>query len=97
MLYVKIIALLPALIFIYQLFSYAVSRQTEDRQGTCFGMGIVYSSIGITCLVFHDIFFVFLGLVLFMFGLILLSKSLDRRDKKIFIDRYQEDTGEKDG
>lgn len=89
MLYLKILCLLMFFAMIFQMYNYATSRQREEKQKICRGLGILLFSIGIVCLVFHDSFSVFSGLLLMMFGFRLIAQGLDRLDKKTYIDRYK--------
>ncbi len=91
MLYLQIFFAIPIVIISTQLYWYATSRTGTSRQSSCRALGIVYTTCGIGSLVFHSIFFAFLGLYLLMLGLLLISRGLDRLDKKIYIDRYAED------
>lgn len=91
MLYLELFIFLPLLAFFYQLYKYADTRKGMSRQKACLALGIAYSSTGTVFLVFRSLFFAMAGLVLFMLGLRLLAKGLDRKDKKIFIDRFEED------
>ena len=88
--YVKLLILLPLFAVIYQMYSYATTRQREERQSVCRGMGIMLLSLGIVSLVTRDYFFVLAGLALMMIGFRLIAHGLDRLDKKTFIDRYNE-------
>jgi hypothetical protein len=88
--YVKFLILLPWFALIYQMYSYAVSRQGEEKQRTCRGMGIALFTLGIVSLVSRDFYFVCSGFILMMIGFRLIAHGLDRLDKKIFIDRYSE-------
>jgi len=86
----KILLLVTLLTVIYQIYSYAVTRKREEKQRVCRGLGIVLFSVGVVTLVTRDTFFVFSGIFLMMLGFRLLAHSLDRLDKKIFIDRYDD-------
>jgi uncharacterized membrane protein len=86
--YVKMLILLPFFAVIYQMYSYAVSRQREEKQRVCRGLGIILFSIGSASLVSRDYLFVFTGLILMMSGFRLIAHGLDRLDKKVFIDSY---------
>jgi len=88
MLYVKLLLLLPFFAVIFQIYSYAVTRQREERQSVCRGLGIMLLTVGITSLVTRDYLFVFAGFILMMIGFRLIARGLDRLDKKIYIDRY---------
>ena len=90
MLYVKYLILLPCFALIYQMYSYAVSRQGEEKQRVCRGYGILLFSLGIVSLVSRDFFFVSSGFILMMIGFRLIAHGLDRLDKKVFIDSYYE-------
>jgi hypothetical protein len=47
-------------------------------------------TLGIIALVFKSAPFAFFGLILMMFGFRLLARALDRLDKRIFIDRFED-------
>jgi len=86
----KLLVLFTILTVIYQIYSYAVTRKREEKQNICRGLGIALFSVGVVTLVTRDTILVFTGLFLMMLGLRLIAHSLDRIDKKIFIDRYDE-------
>jgi hypothetical protein len=86
----KLLTLLTILAVIYQIYSYAVTRKREEKQRICRGLGIALFSIGAASLITRDTVMVFTGMFLMMLGFRLLAYSLDRIDKKIFIDRYDE-------
>ena len=88
--YVKFIFLLSLFAVIYQMYNYAITRQREEKQRACRGLGIILFSIGVTSLVSRDYFFVFSGLILIMIGFRLIAHGLDRLDKTTYIDRYNE-------
>lgn len=90
--YLEILIILPLLVLCYQLYSYSVSGEGRERQARCQGLGIAFMSCGIVALAFKSAPVAFFGLVLMMFGFRLLAKGLDRLDKKIFIDRCEDDT-----
>ena len=69
------------------MFSIFLSIQQQERSQK---LGIFFMTAGILALVFRSAPFSFFGLVLMMFGFRLLAKSLDRLDKKTFIDQYKE-------
>jgi hypothetical protein len=92
MLYLQIFLAIPIVIMSTQLYLYGASRTGAIRQSTCRGLGIAYTTGGVVSLVFHSAFFAFLGFYLIMLGLLLISRGLDRLDKKIFIDSYAEDS-----
>jgi hypothetical protein len=89
--FIENIFLLSLLIVFYQFYTYSVSRKALEKQSSCQKLGIVYSTLGVLCLVIHDVSFVVAGFILTMLGLRLIAHGLDRIDKKIFIDRLDED------
>ncbi len=91
MYYISLFFFLPLFAFFYQLYKYADTRLGIEKQKACIALGITYSTVGTVILVFRDLFLVVAGFVLMMLGLRLIAKGLDRQDKKIFIDRFEED------
>jgi hypothetical protein len=47
-------------------------------------------SAGIAALAYKSVPFAFFGIILMMFGFRLIAKGLDRLEKKVFIDRFEE-------
>lgn len=92
--YLKFLIFPMSLVFLFQLYSYAIGRQGVERQNTCRSLGIIYFTFGVISLVSHDYLLVCTGLILMMFGFRLMSYGLDRLDKKIFIDRYKPSSSE---
>lgn len=88
--YLEILLALPVLIICYQMYSFAAKRSGAEMQKSCRLLGIIYMAIGITLLILREPVFVFTGLILMMFGFRLIAKGLDRLDKTIFIDRYND-------
>ncbi len=88
MLYLQIFLAIPIVIISTQLYWYAVSRTGTSRQSSCRSLGIVYTTVGIGCLIFRSTFTAFLGFYLIMLGLILISRGLDRLNKHIYLDKY---------
>lgn len=86
----EILMLLPLMIICFQVYSFSVSRSGAEKQSRCQVLGVIYMAIGIVALVFHKPLFVLTALVLIMMGLRLIAHGLDRIDKKVFIDRYNE-------
>lgn len=89
--FVEVLFVVPVIMIAYQIYSFSISRTGVEKQQRCQKLGITYMSIGIVSLAFHSIVFVLAGLVLIMFGFRLMASGLDRLDKKVFIDRYDED------
>jgi hypothetical protein len=88
MMIVKLFVLLPLIAVTGQMYSYAVTRQKEEKQKVCRALGITFFSLGTVSLVSHEVLYVFAGLFLMMVGFRLIAHGLDRLDKKVFIDRY---------
>lgn len=89
---VNLMILLPLSILFWQAYCYAVSKKGEEKQQSCMSLGIAYTTAGIAFLVFRSIPFAFAGFFLIMMGLRLIAHGLDRIDKKIFIDKFEEDS-----
>ena len=89
--YVESLIVLPLLVVAYQLYSYSVHGEGRQTQDKCQNLGIAFMTVGIMALVFKSAPFAFFGLILIMFSFRLLARGLDRLDKKIFIDRYEEE------
>jgi uncharacterized membrane protein len=94
MLYIKFLIVPMFLVFWFQLYSYAIGRQGEERQTTCKILGIFSFTLGVLSLLTHDYLLVSTGLILMMFGFRLMSYGLDRLDKKVFIDNYKPSSSE---
>lgn len=88
---VQLVVSLVLFVILYQYYSYATTSKGVERQKRCQAAGIVYLTLGICVMVFKTVVSVFGGLVLIMFGLRLIAHGLDRIDKKIFIDHYDDD------
>ncbi len=78
--------LLPFWVLCAQFAFHATSLKGVEKQKECRTIGIVCTTIGIVSLVTRDILFVMSGLALIMIGLRMMAISLDRIDKKTFID-----------
>ncbi len=91
---VKLLILLPLVAVICQMYNYAVTRQREEKQRVCRGLGIGLLSLGTVSLVVRDPLYVFAGLFLIMTGFRLVAHGLDRLDKKIYIDSYNESSSD---
>lgn len=87
----QILVALMVLVLCMQACFYALSLSGSERQQTCQGQGILYSTLGILALVTHNLVFVIAGLILIMLGLRMIAFGLDRQNKTIFIDRYTDD------
>lgn len=88
---IELFVLVPLFIMFYQFYAYSITSKGEERQKKCQLLGIVYTTLGICSLAFHTPLAVFGGLILIMLGLRLIARGLDRLDKNIFIDRFDDD------
>ena len=93
--YLKLMLILPVIVIGYQLYRYTITLKREEKQRACRSLGIIIFPAGVICLVFRNFYAVMAGLVIIMFGLRLIAYGLERKEKNIFIDRYEEDTTEK--
>ena len=87
----QLLILLPLLVICYQMYRFTSSRQREEKQSRCKRLGIGYTVIGILALIERQPLFAFFGLILIMFGFRLMAKGLDRIDKTVFIESYNEE------
>lgn len=87
----QLLILIPLLVICYQIYSFSSSRTGADRQDRCQKLGIGYMVIGILSLIEREPLFAFFGLILIMLGFRLLAKGLDRIDKTVFIESYNEE------
>lgn len=90
--FIQLFLLLPILLFTYQVYRYAITQTGIKKEKACFVLGITYFSLGVACLAFRTLYIALPGLLLLMLGLLLIAHGLQRKDKKIFIDRYDEDS-----
>jgi hypothetical protein len=88
--FVEIIIIIPMLILCFQLYFFSVNSKGVQKQDRCQKLGIVFMTFGIVSLVFKTVPIVSFGLVLMLFGFSLISKGLDRLDKNIYIDRFND-------
>ena len=89
--YFQLLIIIPLLVICYQIYAFTSSRKGEEKQSRCQKLGIGYTVLGILALIGREPLFSFFGLILIMLGLRLMAKGLDRIDKKIFIDSYNEE------
>ena len=89
--FVQLLIILPLLVICYQIYTFSSNRKGEDRQSRCQKLGIGYMVIGILALIEREPLFAFFGLILIMFGFRLMAKGLDRIDKTVFIESYNEE------
>src|SRR6185369_2575991 len=90
-LYFEFLVTIPIIMICYQMYAFSVNKKGAEKQKSCQTLGIVYITFGITALIAREPAFVFMGLILIMFGFRLMAIGLDRIDKKIFIDRYDDE------
>lgn len=89
--YVQCIITIPFIVISIQVYLWSASLKGAERQRHCRTLGIAYTSLGSACFLFRTLPFAVVGLVLFMLGMRLIAHSLDRIDKKMFIDRYEDE------
>lgn len=89
--YFQLLILVPLFVIAYQVYSFSSSRKGKEKQSRCQKLGICYTVIGILALIWREPLFAFFGLILIMMGLRLMAKGLDRIDKTVFIDRYNDE------
>jgi hypothetical protein len=90
-LYLQTLFMMPLAILFIQFYLYAVSLKGEERQKSCRLLGIMYMSLGITSLVTRSVPISFGGLIMIMLGFRLMAHGLNRLDKRIYIDRFDEE------
>lgn len=73
----EIILIVPLFVLLYQFYSYAVRSTGIVKQRKCQLLGIIYTTIGIICLVFHSLVSVIGGLLLIMLGFRLFEQGLE--------------------
>lgn len=88
--YFKLLILIPLLVICYQIYNFTSSRTGEEKQRRCKMLGIGYMVLGIIAMVEREPLTAFFGLILIMLAFRLMAKSLDRIDKSVFIDRYDD-------
>ena len=88
--YVEILIILPLLLMCFQLYFFSVYSAGRRQQERCQKLGIAFMTLGIMALVFKSAPFAFFGLILMMLGFRLIARGLDRLDKNIFIDQYDD-------
>ena len=92
MAYVKFLILLPVIVFVYQLYRYTITLAKEEKQRACRTIGVILFPVGSLCLLHRSFISVIMGFVLLMAALRLIAFGLERRDKSIYIDRYDGDS-----
>jgi len=89
--YFKLLIFMPLLVICYQIYSFTSSRTGAEKQIRCRRLGIGYMVLGVLAMVEREPLSGFFGIILIMFAFRLLAKSLDRLDKSVFIDRYDDE------
>jgi len=89
--YIECFVMIPFIVVSLQFYSWIVSLEGEEKQKHCRALGITYTTLGTTCLMFRSLGLAIIGLILFMLGMRLIAHGLDRINKTVFIDRYKED------
>ena len=93
--YLKFLILLPVIVFGFQLYRYTITLKREEKQRACRSLGIIIFPLGVVCLVFRNFYAVLAGFAMIMLGLRLIAFGLERRDKTIFIDKFDDDSSER--
>lgn len=88
---VELLVLVPLFIMCYQFYAFSMSSKGVERQKRCQSLGIVFTTLGTCSLAFHTPLAVFGGIILIMLGFRLIARGLDRMDKNVFIDHFDED------
>ena len=89
--YVECFIMIPFIVISIQFYSWIVSLEGEEKQKHCKALGVTYTTLGTVGFLFRSPAFAIIGLIFFMLGLRLISHGLDRINKTVFIDRYEED------
>ena len=88
--YVQCFVTIPFIVVMFQFYSWIVSLQGVEKQRHCNTLGITFTTLGTVCFIFRSLPLTVVGLLLFMLGLRLIAHGLDRINKTIFIDRFDE-------
>lgn len=89
--FLEFLGLMILTVIFYQFYAFTITRKAQEKQDKCQKLGILYFTIGTACLALRDAAGVIAGFLLIMLGLRLIAHGLDRIDKKIFIDHYDDD------
>lgn len=89
--FIEYLVFFMLMIIFFQMYFFAISSAGVEKQNRCQNFGIVFTSLGIFCLIIHQVQFVAAGFILMMLGFRLIAHGLDRIDKHIFIDQHDED------
>ena len=89
--YIQCFVTIPFIVVMFQFYSWIVSLHGAQKQRHCHVLGVTYTTLGTICFIFRTLPFTVVGLLLFMLGLRLIAHGLDRINKTVFIDRFDED------
>lgn len=89
--YLQCFLAVPFVAVMFQFYMWIISLRGVERQNHCRALGITYTTVATLCFFFRSLPMALVGLILFMLGMRLLAYSLDRLDKKVFIDRVDDD------
>jgi len=89
--YVECFISIPFIFVSFQFYTWIVSLKGVAKQKHCQALGIIYTTLGTVCFMFRSLSLAVVGLVLFMLGLRLIAHGLDRINKTVYIDRFDED------
>ncbi len=93
--FIEYLALFILLTVALQMYFFAVTSIGVEKQRRCQSLGIVFTTVGMVSLIFHQFHLVIGGLILMMLGFKLISHGLDRINKTVFITRYDDDNHNK--
>ena len=89
--YVECFIIIPFIVVSFQFYSWIVGLEGVEKQRHCRALGITYTTLGTVCLMFRSLSLAIIGLIFFMLGMRLIAHALDRINKSVFIDRYDQD------
>jgi hypothetical protein len=89
--YVQCFITVPFVVVMIQFYLWIVSLKGAEKQKHCMALGITYTTLATVCFFFRSLPLAIVGLIIFMLGMRLIAHGLDRIDKTIFIDRFDED------
>ena len=89
--YVQCFVTIPFVVVMVQFYLWIVSLKGLEKQKHCRALGVTYTTLGTVCFFFRTLPLALTGLIVFMLGLRLIAHGLDRIDKTVFIDRFDED------
>ena len=83
--------MIPFVVVSIQFYNWIVSLEGAEKQKHCKALGVTYTTLGTVGFMFRSLPLAIVGLILFMLGLRLIAHGLDRLNKSVFIDQYNQD------